>query len=153
MRAALVSFVAGLVFAAGLGLSGMTNPLRVAAFLDVTGAWDPSLAFVMIGAIGVHALAWAWARRRARPIWDGEFHVPPRGSVDRRLVAGAAVFGIGWGLSGVCPGPGIVAASTLDPRWLVFTGSMLGGMALYRLVRDGGVSRVPDRRALLTGQD
>ena len=70
MRTALVSFVAGLVFAAGLGVSGMTNPLKVAAFLDVTGAWDPSLAFVMIGAIGVHAVAWAWARRSARPIWD-----------------------------------------------------------------------------------
>ena len=153
MRTALVAFVAGLVFAGGLGVSGMTNPLKIAAFLDVTGAWDPSLAFVMVGAIGVHALAWAWARRSARPIWDDAFHVPVRGAVDRRLVVGAAVFGIGWGLSGVCPGPGIVAASTLDPRWLVFVGSMLVGMALYRVARDGGLARVPDRRTLLTGQD
>jgi uncharacterized membrane protein YedE/YeeE len=137
MRSVLLSFAAGVVFALGLGVSGMTDPQNVAAFLDVTGEWDPSLAFVMIGAIGVHAWAWAWTRRRARPVWGSRFRVPGSAPVDRRLVLGASLFGVGWGLSGVCPGPGIVAASTLDARWLLFVAAMIAGMVLHRFVRDG----------------
>ncbi len=130
----VASFAAGLVFALGIGIGGMTDPLKIAAFLDVSGAWDPSVAFVMLGAVGVHAAAWAWARKRARPFWADRFHVPGNAPIDRRVVVGAAVFGIGWGLSGVCPGPSLVAVSTLDPRWLLFVGAMLGGMTLYRFV-------------------
>ena len=146
MRTMLLAFGAGLVFALGLGISGMTDPQNVAGFLDVAGDWNPSLMFVMVSAIGVHAVAWLVARTRARPLWGERFHVPANAPIDRRLVTGAAVFGIGWGLSGVCPGPGIVAASTLAPSWLVFVGSMVAGMVLHRIVRDRGIVR--PRRAV-----
>jgi uncharacterized membrane protein YedE/YeeE len=147
MKTVLLSFAAGLVFALGLGISGMADPQNVAGFLDVAGEWNPSLMFVMVSAIGVHAIAWRVSRTRARPVWGERFHVPANAPIDRRLVTGAAVFGVGWGLSGVCPGPGIVAASTLAPSWLVFVGSMVIGMALYRGVRDAGFD--PTRRAVI----
>ena len=128
MRTALVSFVAGLVFAAGLGVSGMTNPLKVAAFLDVTGAWDPSLAFVMIGAIGVHAVLRIFIARRGRPLFDDRFHLPTRVNVDGRLVLGAATFGVGWGLSGYCPGPAVVSLASGAVAPVVFVAAMAVGM-------------------------
>ncbi len=101
----LVGLVSGLLFGAGLVLSGMTRPDKVIGFLDLTGDWDPSLAFVMVGAIGVFAFA-AWAaRRQTRPVWAPSFQWPTRKDIDARLLLGSALFGLGWGLAGYCPGP------------------------------------------------
>lgn len=122
--------LAGALFGAGLVISGMTEPARIIGFLDPLGGWDPSLAFVMAGAVAVYALAYAVIRRRARPWFDAQFHVPVRADIDAPLVAGAAVFGIGWGLGGLCPGPGIVAAAGGSSSALVFVLAMLAGMHL-----------------------
>ena len=132
MRQRIVALLAGFVFAIGLGISGMTDPRKVIAFLDVTGTWDPSLALVMMGAIGVHAVAARWARGRARPVLAGTFTLPAQKRVDGRLLAGAALFGAGWGAAGFCPGPAIVALAGLSTAALVFFGAMVVGVALYR---------------------
>ena len=101
----LLSFISGVVFALGLGISGMTRPVKVIGFLDFAGHWDPSLAFVMIGAIAVYFVAYRWIRIRSAPLLTDRFSVPQRTDVDRNLVVGAAVFGAGWGLGGFCPAP------------------------------------------------
>lgn len=132
MKQRIVALTAGLVFAIGLGVSGMTDPRKVIAFLDVTGAWDPSLAFVMIGAIGVHALAAWWARRRARPVLADSFTLPGQRRIDRRLLAGAALFGAGWGAAGFCPGPAIVSLAGFSTSALLFFVAMVSGVALFR---------------------
>jgi len=131
VRQGLVSFASGLVFAAGLGLAGMTKPSKVVGFLDFFGAWDPSLMMVMVGAIAVNGLAYAWARRRAAPLLGDRFLIPSRREIDGRLVAGAALFGVGWGLAGFCPGPAVVTLAALAPDAAVFVPAMLVGMALF----------------------
>jgi uncharacterized membrane protein YedE/YeeE len=131
-----IAVLAGVLFGAGLVISGMTQPERIVRFLDPLDGWDPSLALVMAGAVAVHGVAYAAIRRRARPWFDGAFHVPARSVIDARLVAGAAVFGIGWGLGGFCPGPGIVAAAGGSVSALVFVVAMLAGLRLGR-GRDG----------------
>lgn len=128
------SFVAGLIFALGLGISGMTLPSKVIGFLDVFGSWDPSLALVMAGAIGVHLLPSVWTLRRGAPLLDTRLHLPELEQVDGRLVGGAALFGLGWGLAGYCPGPAVVAAGVLAPQAVVFVVAMVGGMALWEIV-------------------
>lgn len=135
MRAVALAFVAGLVFAAGLALSGMSNPAKVTGFLDVTGDWDPSLALVMLGAIGVYMPGWKLARRRRKPVLADRFDVPMRTEIDRRLVGGAAVFGIGWGLVGLCPGPALVALSARSPAAWLFAAGMVAAMVGYERVR------------------
>lgn len=121
--------VAGALFAVGLLVSGMTQPAKVVAFLDVAGAWDPSLAFVMGGAMVVYALA-AWRiRGRGAPWFDRGFHLPTRRDVDRPLVLGSAIFGIGWGLGGLCPGPALVSAAAGSGAAAAFVAAMLAGMA------------------------
>lgn len=130
----VVAWVAGLLFALGLGLSQMTNPAKVLAFLDVTGDWDPSLAFVMGGAIGVHVFAARWAARRATPLFETRFHLPTQRRADLGLLLGAALFGLGWGVAGYCPGPALVAVVGLDRTTLIFVASMLGAMAAFRWV-------------------
>jgi uncharacterized membrane protein YedE/YeeE len=130
MMSRISMLASGLLFGAGLALSGMTQPSKVMSFLDFTGDWDPSLAFVMAGAIAVHAVLYRVVRRRPSPLFQATFHVPTRRDVDPRLVAGAAIFGLGWGLGGFCPGPGIVSAASLDPSALVFVAAMLGGMLI-----------------------
>jgi uncharacterized membrane protein YedE/YeeE len=121
----LVAFASGLVFGAGLLVSGMTRPAKVIAFLDPLGAWDPSLALVMAGAVAVYALA---ARSRPRaPLAAPLFTAPPPPRIDRSLVAGAAIFGVGWGLAGYCPGPSLVSLATGGAGVLVFVGGMLLG--------------------------
>ena len=130
----LVAFVAGLVFGLGLLLSGMADPGKVLAFLDLAGAWDPSLALVMAGAVGVGAIAFALVRRRPRSLLGEPMQVPDKGRIDRRLVAGSLLFGTGWGLAGFCPGPALVALGMGDPRAAVFVGTMLAGMGLFELV-------------------
>ncbi len=129
-----VSFVCGLVFALGLGISGMTLPSKVIGFLDVFGSWDPSLALVMAGAIGVHLVPSIWTLRRGLPLLDRRLHLPEFDRIDARLLGGAALFGLGWGLGGYCPGPAVVAAGVLAPQAVVFCAAMVGGMALWELV-------------------
>ncbi|MGN6105689.1 MAG: DUF6691 family protein [Kofleriaceae bacterium] len=129
--------IAGALFGAGLLLSGMTDPARVIGFLDVTRGWDPSLAFVMGGAVIVYALAYrAASARRSAPWFDVRFHAPERRDIDGRLVAGSAIFGIGWGLAGLCPGPALVSAASGSVAALAFVAAMLAGMAIAaRLAR------------------
>jgi uncharacterized protein len=134
VKVPIAAFAAGLLFAAGLGLAGMTQPERVIGFLDFTGQWDPSLALVMVGAIGTFAPLRRLIRGRGRPLWVHAFPAPPDSKVDRRLLGGSALFGLGWGLSGYCPGPAIAAVATLDPAALTFGWAMVVGMATHSAV-------------------
>lgn len=127
----LAAIVAGVLFALGLAVSGMVRPTKVLAFLDVAGAWDPSLAFVMIGAIGVHAIAVVVARRRGRPVASDKFHWSDRSAIDAPLVGGALLFGIGWGLGGFCPGPALVSAAAGGVAPVAFVVAMAAGMFLH----------------------
>ena len=133
----------GLLFGAGLVVSGMTNPAKVLAFLDPLGDWDPSLAFVMLGAIAVHALAYRIVRRLSRPLAAREFHVTSVRAVDARLVIGAATFGVGWGLSGYCPGPSVVAASSGSVGAGIFVVALLAGSALVRVAERSSREQTP----------
>ena len=135
MRQNLSAFAAGLLFALGLGISGMTLPSRVLGFLDVAGAWNPSLLFVMIGALATHIVLLRVILRRGGPIFGGEFHLPTRKDIDRRLLLGAALFGIGWGLAGYCPGPALTSLVTLGEPVLVLVLAMAAGMMLARISR------------------
>ena len=122
---AVVALVAGSLFGAGLVVSGMTLPEKVRGFLDFTGAWDPTLGFVMVGAIGVHFFAYRLIRGRSAPVLAESFQVPARRDVDGKLLLGAAVFGLGWGLGGYCPGPAVARVTTGAPSGLAFLGAML----------------------------
>lgn len=128
----LLSLAAGLIFALGLGLSGMTRPDVVLAFLDITGEWNPSLLFVMGGAILFNVATFRWILKRPGPLWRSKFHLPESPKIDKRLVIGSAIFGVGWGLGGICPGPGIVALTSLNTPFFVFMGGMVAGMWLFR---------------------
>jgi uncharacterized membrane protein YedE/YeeE len=125
------SLLAGLVFGIGLIVSGMADPAKVLGFLDLAGAWDPSLAFVMAGAILVGVLAFYVAGRRARTFLGGELKLPTARQIDRRLVLGSLTFGVGWGLAGFCPGPALVALGLGETKALVFVAAMLVGMGLF----------------------
>ena len=125
------SLLAGLLFGLGLLVSGMADPAKVLGFLDLAGAWDPSLAFVMGGAIAVGALAFAVARRRTVSFLGAAMKLPTSRDIDRRLVIGSIVFGIGWGVAGFCPGPGLVALGMGEVKALVFVVAMLVGMGLF----------------------
>lgn len=126
------AFCAGALFGAGLLLSGMTNPSTVLAFLDIGGDWNPALALTMGGAIAVAAPAFYHRRRRAETATRDASPSGPRAGIDRRLLAGAGIFGVGWGLSGICPGPGLVLLTSLAPGAYAFVASMLAGMFLAR---------------------
>ncbi|MES2632676.1 MAG: YeeE/YedE family protein [Pseudomonadota bacterium] len=127
------SLLAGLIFGLGLIISGMADPAKVQGFLDLAGKWDPSLAFVMGGAIGVGVIAFALARRRSVSILGAAMRLPNSREIDRRLVGGSVVFGIGWGVAGFCPGPGLVALGMGETKALVFVAAMLAGMAVFEL--------------------
>ncbi len=135
MRVTAVAFVSGLVFAAALGLAGMTDPQNVQAFLDVTGHWDPSLALVMMSAVAVYAIGAWWARRMARPLLEPSFQGADKKRIDAPLVAGAAVFGLGWGASGYCPGPALVDLAEPSTNLVAFALAMLAGILAYRATR------------------
>lgn len=124
---------AGLVFGIGLAIAGMTDPAKVQDFLDVTGGWDPSLAFVMIGAIAVHAALGWLIRRRSGPVFAPRFALPTRTDLDPKLLGGAALFGVGWGLGGICPGPGLVDLGSGLGAAFVFVIAMAIGMTLQRV--------------------
>jgi uncharacterized membrane protein YedE/YeeE len=130
----VASFAAGLVFGLGLILSGMANPAKVLGFLDLAGAWDPSLAFVMAGAIAVGVLAFALARKRTVSYLGLDMKLPTARNIDRRLVGGSVVFGIGWGIAGFCPGPGLVALGMGEIKALVFVLAMLTGMGVFEIL-------------------
>ena len=136
----LTAFFAGLVFGLGLLLAGMANPAKVLGFLDLAGAWDPSLALVMAGAIALALLPFAWARRRSYSLLGAPLQLPVKRVLDRRLLGGSLLFGIGWGIAGICPGPAV--AILLSGHWqvLVFVAAMLAGMALFEVFerRAGG---------------
>ncbi len=129
----LGAFVAGLIFGLGLMVSGMTDPSKVIGFLDLAGRWDPSLAFVMVGAIVVSAIGYAVARKRTVSFLGGAMHLPAERQIDRRLVLGSLAFGTGWGLAGFCPGPAIVSLGAGQDKAVVFVIAMLAGMALYEI--------------------
>ena len=123
---------AGLVFGLGLVVSGMSNPAKVLAFLDLAGPWDPSLAMVMGSAVAVGAVGFAFARRRVTSMLGLVMRLPTGSVIDRRLAMGAAAFGVGWGLVGLCPGPALVALSTGSREAIIFVSAMLAGMALHK---------------------
>lgn len=131
MKALLAIFAAGFLFAIGLVVSGMTNANKVIAFLNIAGKWDPSLGFVMVGAIGMHLVLYRWMLKRDSPIFADKFGIPTRKDIDLRLIIGAALFGAGWGLGGFCPGPALTSIATLTTDALVFVGTMLVGMMLF----------------------
>ena len=131
----LVVGIAGLLFAFGLALSGMTDANIVLGFLNLAGDWDPSLAFVMVGAIGVHMLVFKPITRRPSPVFAKTFQIPSRKDIDFRLVGGATLFGLGWGLSGLCPGPALVSLTSLGADIAVFVGTMVLGMAVYSWIQ------------------
>lgn len=128
----LAALVCGLVFGGGLALAGMTNPAKVLSFLDVAGAWDPTLALVMGSALAVNAAAYALTRRRAKPLFADAFALPTRVDLDPRLLGGAALFGVGWALVGLCPGPALASLARGDPHVLAFVAAMAAGMLAAR---------------------
>ena len=128
----LSSLLAGLVFGLGLILSGMANPAKVIGFLDLAGHWDPSLAFVMAGAIAVGAIAFAVARTRTASLLDAPMKLPTDQRIDRRLLVGGLMFGVGWGIAGFCPGPALVALGMGHGKAVVFVGAMLAGMGIFQ---------------------
>jgi len=135
LRTLLAALLAGALFGLGLAVSGMTDPQRILGFLDVAGAFDPTLLFVLGGAVGTTMLLFRFVLQRPAPVLAERFQVSQLRSVDARLLAGAGVFGIGWGLAGYCPGPALVGLGVLSPEALWFVPAMLAGMALHRLLR------------------
>ncbi len=130
----LTAFLSGLVFGLGLIVSGMANPAKVLGFLDLAGAWDPSLALVMAGAIGVGVFAFRIAHNRMETMLGVELKLPTFTHIDKRLMIGSVLFGVGWGIGGFCPGPGIVAAGAGESKAWLFVLSMIGGMLVFELL-------------------
>jgi len=151
MKSAVTSFFAGIVFALGLGISGMTRPIKVIGFLDFFGQWDASLAFVMIGAIAVYFVAYRISRRMSSPVLEAKFSIPSRADFDARLIAGAAVFGIGWGLGGFCPGPAITSLASGAAPVAVFVAAMAAGIYLHGWISGRDISAARDSRIVLDG--
>lgn len=127
----LTAFIAGLIFGLGLLLAGMANPAKVLGFLDLAGAWDPSLALVMAGAIAVALLPFTLAKRREQSLLGLPMQLPNKREIDRRLIGGSLLFGIGWGIAGICPGPAVAILLTGHWQVLLFVAAMLIGMALF----------------------
>ncbi|MET3229172.1 UNVERIFIED_ORG: putative membrane protein YedE/YeeE [Burkholderia sp. 1263] len=130
----LNALLAGLIFGIGLIVSGMANPAKVLGFLDLAGNWDPSLAFVMGGAIAIGMVGFAIARRLKRSVLGAPMSLPKATRIDRRLLAGSALFGAGWGLAGFCPGPALVSAGSGEPKAVLFVAAMLVGMQIFSLL-------------------
>ncbi len=132
MKQALVGLFAGVLFSLGLSVAGMTLPSKVVGFLDLAGEWDPSLAFVMVSGVGVNFGLSRWVFRRSRPVFAPRFYLPTNKQVDRKLLLGSAIFGVGWGMGGYCPGPLVVGLSRPSSGTWIFAASMLFGMWLFR---------------------
>lgn len=143
MRETITGVLTGFIFGLGLCLSGMTDPAVVQGFLDLAGAWDPTLVFVMAGGVAVTFVGYRFVLRQKKPLWAGKFSVPAPGTIDVPLVSGAAIFGIGWGLSGYCPGPAVVSLASGRRGIILFVVAMLAGMIAVRWAR---MSRSPTAR-------
>lgn len=128
----LVAFISGIIFALGLGISGMTQPQKIVGFLDIFGNWDPALAFVMIGAIAVHSLAYLTLKPEKGPLLKATYSIPQKSKITKSLIVGSLLFGVGWGLSGFCPGPGVVSLFSGNLASLNFVVFMIMGMFVYR---------------------
>ena len=125
--------VSGTLFSLGLGISGMTEPQNIISFLDISGEWDPTLLFVMIGAVSVYMTLFRFVIKNPRPLFEENFFIPPSQGIDKKFLMGSALFGIGWGLTGLCPGPGLVGLVSGSTYSLVFFTTMLLGMVLSKL--------------------
>lgn len=134
MKNSLLSLIVGFLFALGLGLSGMTEPQKVIGFLDFFGNWDPSLMFVMVGAIAVHFVTYKIIRKRSSPLMSLDWHVPTKKDVTPSLVIGSLLFGVGWALAGFCPGPAVTSVASFELRPLLFVLSMLVGMIIFQKI-------------------
>eukprot|EP00123_Amoebidium_parasiticum_P019960 comp39091_c0_seq1/m.47371 comp39091_c0_seq1/g.47371 ORF comp39091_c0_seq1/g.47371 comp39091_c0_seq1/m.47371 type:complete len:351 (-) comp39091_c0_seq1:7-1059(-) len=132
------SYASGALFSVGLGVSGMSDPTKVLGFLDVLGVWDPSLAFVMGGAVGLNLITFRAIFKRANPLFTTHFNLPTRKDLTNRLTMGSALFGVGWGLAGICPGPAFLGLASGDISYGLFCGAMVGGMHLYRALNSNG---------------
>lgn len=130
----LFSLLAGLVFGLGLIVAGMANPAKVLGFLDIGGLWDPSLALVMAAAVAIATLGFAWAKKRKTSLLGQPLQLPTATRVDRRLMGGSMLFGIGWGLAGICPGPALVLLGAGIYKGVIFTAAMVAGMAIFSLI-------------------
>jgi len=150
---ALASFLCGLIFGSGLMISGMTQPAKVLGFLDVFGHWDPTLAFVMAGALAISSVGYALARRQIRPVIAAQHFWPKRTDIDRSLVVGSMLFGIGWGLAGLCPGPALENLASLSPRVFVFVMAMIAGMSVLDLWQRRVPSTIAIENAALANSD
>lgn len=137
----IAALISGLLFGIGLMVSGMANPAKVLGFLDIAGRWDPSLAFVMAGAISVGSIAFLLAKRRRKSLLGLPMQIPANSFVTLRLVVGSAVFGVGWGLAGFCPGPALVALGAGFPKAWGFVAAMVGGMIVFELLERAKLSR------------
>ena len=135
MRLPLSTFIAGLLFGGGLTISQMINPQKVISFLDVTGDWDPSLAFVMGGALIVTLIGYRLVLKRNGPLFEDKFRLPTRNDIDAPLIAGAALFGVGWGLAGLCPGPALASASFAGMNAFIFVGTMVLTIFVFRFIK------------------
>lgn len=131
----LISFVAGLLFALGLGISGMTDTTVVKGFLDIFGDWNFNLLGVMAGAILLHSIVYHFVMKKSSPLFDSQFYLPTNKSIDWKLIVGAIIFGLGWGWAGICPGPGIVSLASARMEIFIFIGSMVVGMYLFMLLQ------------------
>ena len=142
---AITAWLSGLVFGLGLIVSGMVNPAKVLGFLDLAGAWDPSLALVMAGAVAVGFFAFLAAQKRTHSLIGAEMKLPTASAINRRLLAGSALFGVGWGVAGFCPGPGLAALGMGEPKALVFVAAMLVGMGIFTWLekRERGMKAKP----------
>lgn len=142
----LISLITGFIFGLGLLISGMVNPAKVLGFLDLAGKWDPSLAFVMGGALAVGLVTFSAARKRSVSLTGCEMELPTTAQLDRRLVIGSLLFGIGWGIAGFCPGPAIVSIVMGNPKTILFTGAMLAGMGIFEILEWRAARLMPGRR-------
>lgn len=134
MKKTIIAFVVGFIFALGLGLSGMTNPNKVVGFLDLFGSFDPSLIFVMIGAIVVHFITYRIIRKRSSPVFEKEWLVPTKKDITPALILGSFIFGVGWALGGYCPGPALTSLSSFQTQPFIFIASMAVGMILFKFI-------------------
>ena len=149
----IFSLLAGVIFGAGLTVSDMVNPARVSNFLDFAGNWDPTLIFVMAGGLAVTTLGYKFIFRLNSPMVDEQFHLPTQRQIDLPLVGGAALFGVGWGLAGICPGPALTDLVTLEPKVLVFIAAMLVGMIAASALRVRVDAMKANRRTELIGSN
>ena len=131
----IFSLLSGIIFGFGLTVSSMTNPAKVIGFLDITGNWDPSLMFVMIGAIAISAPLFYLLRNKTKPLFDLKFEIPTTKNIDKKLILGASIFGIGWGMVGFCPGPAIASLALLKPVSIMFVIAMASGFYMSKFVK------------------